>query len=80
MIEEILKKEKFKVIVKPNSPKNEIVGYDEKKNALKINIAAPADKNKANRELIKFLSKALKKRVGIASGLTSKEKIIETMA
>ena len=77
MIEDILKKEKFKVIVKPNSQKNEITGFDEKENAIKINIAAPADKNKANKELIKFLSKALKKRVRIASGLTSKEKIIE---
>jgi len=76
MIEEVLKKDKFKVIVRPGSKKNEITGYDEKENAVKINIAAPADKNKANRELIKFLSKLLKKRVRIASGLASREKII----
>ena len=33
--------------------------------------------NKANIEVIKFLSKSLKKKVKIVSGLKSKEKMIE---
>lgn len=64
----------FKVLVKPNANKTEILGYDKK--ALKIAIKAPADKNKANLELIKFLSKQLKRKVRIKSGLTSKEKVV----
>lgn len=75
MIEEILKKNKFKIIVKPSSKKTEIIG--EKDSSILLNIAAPADKNKANLEVIKFFTKLLKKKVGIASGLTSREKIIE---
>ncbi len=77
-IEEILQKKKFKVIAKPNSKKTEIAGIDERENAVKINVSAPADKNKANIELIKFLSKLLKKKARISSGLSSREKIIET--
>jgi len=79
MINRILEKRKFKVIVKPNSIKNDILGFDENKNALKINIAAPADRNKANIELVKFLSKILKKKVRIVSGFASREKIIEVI-
>jgi len=79
MIDRILEKRKFKVIVKPNSIKNDILGFDENKNALKINIAAPADRNKANIELVKFLSKILKKKVRIVSGFASREKIIEVI-
>ena len=75
MINDILNKTKFKIIVKPNSKKTEITG--EKDNSILLNVAAPADKNKANLEVIKFFTKLLKKKVGIASGLTSKEKIIE---
>ena len=75
MTDEILKKEKFKIIVKPNSRKTEITGVE--KDAVRLNVAAPADKNKANIEVIRFFSKLLKKKVGIASGLTSREKIIE---
>ena len=75
MINEILNKPKFKIIVKANSTKTEITG--EKDNSILLNVAAPADKNKANLEIIKFFTKLLKKKVGIASGLKSKEKIIE---
>ena len=49
MIKDVLKRSRFKIIVKPNSKKNEITGYDEKEDAVKINIAAPADKNKAKK-------------------------------
>lgn len=66
----------LKIIVKPNSQSSEVIGFDSEKQALKVSISAPADKNKANIELIKFLSKSLKRKVRIKSGLKSKEKIV----
>ena len=66
----------FKVIVKPNSRKNEILGYDEEKQAYIIGIKEKAEDNKANIELIKFLSKMLGRKARIKSGLKSREKII----
>ena len=76
-LESILGRKKFKVIARPNSRKTEIAGFDEEKDALLVNVAAPADKNKANIEIIKFLSKKLGKKMRISSGMTGKEKIIE---
>ena len=74
-----IKETKFKIIVKTNSSKNEIVSYDENKKAYRINLNAKPIEGKANKELIKFLSKQLKKKVRIVSGFTSKEKIIELL-
>ena len=76
---QINKRDKFKVIVKHSSKKNEIIEFDKESNIYKISVAAPADKNKANKELVKFLSKTLGKQVRIKSGLKSKEKIIEVI-
>ena len=39
----------FKIIVKPNSKKNQIVGFDKNKNAIRVDIKAPAENNKAQR-------------------------------
>ena len=69
----------FKVYVKTNSQKNEFKGFDEAKNAYRISIKAPAQDNLANIELIKFLSKELKKQVRIIQGFKSKEKIIRVI-
>jgi uncharacterized protein len=47
---------------------------------LKINIAAPADKGKANAELIKFLAKEFKvpkNSIEIVSGRTSRDKLVK---
>ena len=68
---------KFKVIVTPNARANEIIGFDEAKNAYRISIKARAEGNKANIELIKFLTKTTKKKARIVSGFKSREKIIE---
>jgi len=68
---------KFKIIVKTNAKKNEVLGYDKIKEAYRISIKEKAEDNRANKEIIKFLSKLLKKKVRIVSGLKSKEKIIE---
>ena len=67
----------FKIIVKPNARKNEILGYDQNRQAYRINIKAKPEDNKANIELIKFLSKSLKKKVRIVSGFKSREKVVE---
>lgn len=75
--ETYIKNGHLKIIVKPNSRENEILSYDSDRNALRVSIAAPAEDNKANIEVIKFFSKLLKKKVRIKSGLRSKEKLLE---
>jgi len=67
----------LRILVKPNSKKNEVIGYDEGRGALKVAVKAPAEKNKANIEVVKFFSKKLKRKVRITSGLKSKEKILK---
>ena len=62
----------IQVKVKPNAPKTEVLGMDN--DILKVNVNAPPDKGKANKELIKVLSKHFKKRVEIVSGLKSRDK------
>ncbi|MEM4152636.1 MAG: DUF167 domain-containing protein [Candidatus Pacearchaeota archaeon] len=65
----------LKLKIKPNSPESKFV---EKENIAYIK--APAEKNKANIELIKTLAKHYKvssSQIRIVKGLSSKEKIIE---
>lgn len=68
---------RFKIIVKPSSRENKIENFDSQKNAYRISIKAKPQGNKANIEIIKFLTKLLKKKVKIIAGLKSREKIIE---
>lgn len=68
----------LKVKVTANSSKNEIIGWID--DWLKIKIAAPPQKGKANQELIKFLSKEwnIPKRVfNINKGFKKRNKLIE---
>lgn len=68
----------IKVKAKPSSKKEEILKVNE--NNLEIQLKEKAEKNKANRELIKILSKYFdvpSAKVKILKGLNSKEKIIE---
>lgn len=61
----------------PNSSKNEVCGLYE--DALKIKIKAPAVENKANEELVKFISKLLKvpkSSISFKNGETSKLKTL----
>lgn len=67
----------IKITVKTNMPKTEIVGFDDSKKALKVNVRAKPDNNEANVEVVKFFSKFLKKKVVIKSGARSKEKLLE---
>jgi len=66
----------LKIIVKSNSLKNEIKDYDINKKALRVNIKAKAEHNKANIEVIKFFKK-LGYDTEIVKGLKSKEKILK---
>jgi len=66
----------LRIIVKPNKKQNYVLGYDYEKQALIIEIKVPAEQNKANKEVTKFLSKLMKKKVKIKSGHTSKVKVL----
>lgn len=66
----------LKITVKSNAKKTRIVGVDENKNALKVEVAAPPEDNRANLEIIKFFTRETKKTVKIKKGLTSKEKLL----
>jgi uncharacterized protein (TIGR00251 family) len=66
----------LQILVKPNSPKTEIIGWDEDKKALRVNIHAKPEDNEANVEVVKFFSKLLKKKVSIKSGMRSREKLL----
>lgn len=65
------------MIVKPNSLKNQILGFDNEKKALIVRISARPEDNKANAELVKFLSKEMKQKFRIVSGFKSREKLLE---
>lgn len=65
------------IIVKTNSNKTEITGYDETKKALKLNVSSLPIEGKANIEIIKFFKKQYKLNVDIKSGKTSKEKLLK---
>ena len=71
-----IREDNVKVILKPNSPKNKIVKFDSERNAYIVEIKAPAYNNKANIELVKFLSRFLKKDVKIIRGFKSREKLL----
>ena len=63
--------------VKPNSRKTEILSVGPGEKIVHLAVAAPPEDNKANVEIVRFLSKELKQKVRIKSGLTSKRKVVE---
>ncbi|MEM4397533.1 MAG: DUF167 domain-containing protein [Candidatus Woesearchaeota archaeon] len=76
-LKDYIKENKLSIIVKPNHPNNEILGFDENRKALKIGIKEKPEDNKANIEIIKFFSKLTGKKVKILLGLKSKNKILK---
>ncbi|QDA31469.1 YggU family protein [Thermococcus indicus] len=62
------------VYVQPKAKRNEIEGIDEWRGRLKVKIKAPPVEGKANKELVKFLSKLLDAQVELVRGETSREK------
>jgi uncharacterized protein len=68
----------FEVKIIPHSSKNEIIGWEN--NCLKIKIKEIAEKGKANKELIDFLSKIFKiakSSINIVKGHSSRIKKIK---
>ncbi len=76
-VEDYIYAGKLKIVVKPNSPKTEIKGWDKEKEALKVEVKAEPEKGKANKEIIKFFTKLLKKKIEITHGLVSKQKMLK---
>ena len=76
LIDRMLELKSFTVLVKPNSKKNVIVKFDNTKNSFIVEIKAEARNNKANIELIKYISKQLKHKVEIIKGFKSREKLL----
>lgn len=72
-----VKQNSIRIIVKANTPRNQVVRYDDSREAYRVNIKEPAREGKANKEIIKFFSKLFKKDVKIVKGLKSKEKILK---
>lgn len=65
----------LKVKVTPNSSRTEIKEITN--NLVKISLNAPPEKDKANKELIKFFKKKFKLNARIKTGKTNREKILE---
>jgi uncharacterized protein (TIGR00251 family) len=63
--------------VHPAAPRNEVVGFSE--GVLRVRVAAPPVKDKANKELLAFLSQLLgvnKSTLTIIKGRTSRNKVL----
>lgn len=68
---------RISVRVHPSATRNEVVDFTD--GVLRVKVAAPPVKDKANRELVAFLSQVLgvsKSRISIIKGYTSRNKII----
>jgi uncharacterized protein (TIGR00251 family) len=74
-ISQFVKKGVLKVFAKPGKKKTKVIDFNPVKKAVVIEVGAPAEENKANVELAKFLSRKLKRSVVMKSGFTSKEKV-----
>ena len=64
------------VVVKPNSRNNELLGYNSEKKVWIIAVKAAAEKDAANKELLRFLKKETGRMWAIKSGSHSREKIL----
>jgi len=68
---------RLKILVKINSGRQEIEKISEEE--YKVFLKSLPEDNKANLELIKILSRALKKEVKIIKGKKSRRKIVEVI-
>jgi uncharacterized protein (TIGR00251 family) len=70
----------IRIMVVPNSLDQKFEGVDEWRGCLKVRIKAPAQKGKANKELIEFLSKSMSipsSDITIRSGESARLKELE---
>lgn len=74
LIDALLNLSCFSVKVVANSSENKIVDFNS--GVVRIRIASPAEKGKANAALVSFLSKRLGRDVVIKSGFTSRKKLV----
>ena len=65
----------LKIKVKPRQKETKIISQSE--DEIIVAVKSPPEKNKANLEIIKFLSKHFKIKVRIIKGLKSKNKLID---
>jgi hypothetical protein len=75
----VVQKERLRITVHvhPNAGQNEMMGFRD--GVLRVRLAAPPVKGKANQELIKFLSNVLgvnKSNLSIEKGITGRKKIV----
>ncbi|MFH1399486.1 MAG: DUF167 domain-containing protein [Candidatus Woesearchaeota archaeon] len=61
------------VKVKPSAKHSMVIAGD----IIKVEVKSPAAKGKANKELVKLLSKHFKKKVTILKGHKSKQKVVQ---
>lgn len=73
---EIKNKAAIRVIAKTNSKKTKIISYDAVRQAYIIDVVAPPQDGRANKELTKYLSRITGREAKIISGATSKKKLI----
>ena len=64
---------------RPNANRTQITSYNGETEEFSIDVAAPPDKNKANSELMKYISRLIKKKVEISGGATSRHKHLKIM-
>jgi len=62
------------VYVQPKARRNEVEGVDEWRGRLRVKVRAPPIGGKANKELVRFLSKVLGTEVELVRGETGREK------
>ena len=75
--QDLLDGNRLAVVVRPNAPKTRIIGIDDARSAVRVDVAAAPDKNKANKELSSFFAKLSKKKVVIRSGVACRRKVLE---
>ncbi len=76
-ISQYIKDGRIHILAKPQSPKTEVIGWDDSRKSLRVAVHAQPEDNKANIELVKFFRKLTGKEVKIISGHTSKQKLLE---
>lgn len=70
----------IKLLITANAQQTKIFGYDEWQQGIKVAVAAPPQKGKANRELLSFLAGVFqlpKNKVFLVSGKKSTKKVVE---
>ena len=70
-------RELIKVRVRTKADRSIVKKYDPESETYFIDIESPPENGKANKEILKILSKRFKRRLRIISGSKSKNKVLE---